>query len=290
MLRFTVAALLLTTFWGGAPMRPTAFAWLGVVLPLDAPRLFRKLSEGSGWPWLRAWPGSLFTLARTLLDVHDEAGEHRAYALASLVGAVVLPLGLTLLLGPRSMRALGLRRPNREILTLIGAALLALVPLSLAMSLHPTFQSALEARLSGSAWFFFAAIVGTAAEHFFFHGVLLAWLHPSGRFPESPLLGAPLMWPGRRLDGSIDGRRASLADALRSLAIPADCLWPCLLSGPLFFLIHVGKPDAELWLSALAGPILAWLAYRTNGLLAPLIIHLAASVLGGLFVALAWAM
>jgi hypothetical protein len=285
-LRFVVAALLLSTFWGGSPMRPSAFSWLGVAVPVDAPHFFGALSEASGLNWLRAWPGSLFDLSRALLKVHDEAGEHQAYALASVIGAVLLPLGLTLLLGPRSLRALGLRRPNHEIATLILAALAALVPLSVAMSFHPVFRAALDERLSGSRWFFFAAIVGTSAEHFFFHGVLLAWLHPSGSFPESPLLGAPWMWPGRMRDG----RRASFTDALRSLAIPRDCLVPCLLSGPLFFLIHLGKPDAELWLSALAGPILAWLAYRTNGLVAPLIIHLAASVLGALFVALAWAM
>ena len=123
-----------------------------------------------------------------------------------------------------------------------------------------------------SAWFALAVPIGGLTEHFFFPGVLLAWLHPSGAFPDADVLARRLVWPGRLLE---NGERAGTRAALASLAIPRSCIAPCLLSAPLFWAVHVGKPDAELWLSLPAGAFFAWLAYRTNGFVVPLLVHLA---------------
>lgn len=284
--RFVLAGLLLASFWAGGPMRPTAFALLGDGTWLDAPHFFEALARISGIDALRAWPGALFTLARLLVPGDGEAREHLVYAIGSVLGGIAIPLCLLALIGPRNASDIGLRRPSRELVPLLGVALAALVPLSLAMALHPAFRAELDARLAGSPTFLVAVLFGGVAEHFFFHGVLLAWLHPSGRFPDGPQFTAPIVWPLRR----IEGRRASLRDVLRSLRIPTSCIAPCLLSAPLFFAIHIGKPDAELWLSVLAGPVLAWLAYRTNGLVAPLIVHLAASLVAALLVGMSLAL
>jgi hypothetical protein len=189
----------------------------------------------------------------------------RDYVVVSVLGAVVLPLLVTRSLGPITFDALGIRRP-RSSLALLAVSYLAALPLALAMAMHPAFRAGVGDALARSWWFGIAVPVGTAAEHFFFHGVLLAWLHPSGAFPSSDELSAPFVWPGLRLENV----RASIA----SLAIPRSCVVPCLLSAPLFFAIHVGKPDAELWLSLPAGVVFAWLAYRTNGFVVPLVLHL----------------
>lgn len=281
--RFVLSYLLLVGFWAGGAMSPTAFAWIdpeGTWSPfLGAPRLFGTLASATGIEAIGVWPGALFSLASWLLPiVTDAEGQaHLAYALASLLGAVLVPLALCAAMGMRRAEDLGLRRPPNELWPLLGLALLALTPIVLGLALHPAFTSALDARLNGSPYFAVAVVVGASAEHFFFHGVLLAWLHPTGRFVE---VRAPLLWPGR----AVESGRANVRQALASLAIPRTALWPCLLSAPLFFAIHIGKPDEELWLSLIAGPVLAWLAFRTGGLIAPLVVHLSASLLAALIV------
>jgi hypothetical protein len=211
--------------------------------------------------------GALWDAAHGALGAPDY---WRDYVLVSVVGGVLLPLVLTRTIGPRTLDALGVRAPSRAALAVLAALYVALLPLVGVMSLHPAFRAGLDEALHRSRWFALAVPVGMGAEHFFFHGVLLAWLHPSGAFPPASELDRPLIWPGERLE---DGTRASVAASIASLAIPRSCLVPCLLSGPLFWAIHVGKPDPELWLSLPAGVIFAWLAYRTNGFVVPLVLH-----------------
>jgi hypothetical protein len=279
--RFVLAYLLLVGFWAGGAMSPTAFAWIdprgGFSEWLGAPAIFGGVADGTGIEAIGAWPGALFTLARAVLSSREDPEGHLRYALGSLLGGIVIPLGLCAAFGMRHAGDVGLRRPPRDLWPLLLLALIALSPIALGLALHPAFTSGLDARLSGSPTFALAVVVGASAEHFFFHGVLLAWLHPSLRFVAS---NGPLLWPGR----AIDGGRANVRQALASLAIPRSTILPCLLSAPLFFAIHIGKPDEELWLSLLAGPVLAWLAFRTGGLIAPLVVHLSASLLAALIV------
>ncbi len=247
-------------------------SWLG------APTIFSGLARLTGIEAIASWPGALFSLVRDAVTMQDtEAREHVVYALASVIGAVLIPVALSLAFGVRRLSDVGLRRPVPELWPLLGIALLALTPIAIGLSLHPAFGTALDERLAGSPWFALSVIVGGCAEHFFFHGVLLAWLHPTLRFVQ---VDRPLRWPGRRTSTG----KASVMGALRSLAIPREAVLPCLLSAPLFFAIHVGKPDGELWLSLIAGPVLAWLAFRTGGLVAPLVVHLSASLFAALIV------
>lgn len=271
-------------------MRPDAFLYAGIdARAFDAPHLFDALSRLTHVAPLAQYPFALFALSDHLvsaLGFDGEARAHLSYALGSVLGGVLVPLACLALIGPRRASDIGLRAPSRGLLPILGVALTALAPLSLVMALHPAFRAELDARLSGSPTFLLAVLFGGLAEHFFFHGVLLAWLHPSGRFPDDPMLSAPIVLPFARLGD----RRATLRDALASLRIPRSCVLPCLLSAPLFFAIHIGKPSPELWLSVLAGPVLAWLAYRTNGLVAPLVVHLAASLGAALLVGLGLAL
>jgi hypothetical protein len=259
VLRFALAYVLLATFWGGGALGMIA-APLGEGMvdasAFDAPSLCDALVEADG-------------------------GRHRSYALASLLGGVVVPLALARPLGARSLAELGLRRPGAAAWPILGVTVLASLPLALAMARAPVFRDALAMRLAGSPWYLVAVLAGGLAEHVFFHGVLLAWLHPSGRFPDAPALRAPLVLPGLRRP---EGGRAGLGEALRSLAIPRDCIGPCVLSAPLFFAAHAQTTDAELWLSPAAGAGMAWLACRTGGWALPALAHLAVSLVAALAV------
>lgn len=217
---------------------------------------------------LVAPPGPLWLVAHRVLG---PPLYWRDYVFVSVVGGVLLPLVLTRWIGPRTLDALGVRAPRRSALLLAALVFAGAAPLMLAMALTPEFRAGVHEALGRSAWFAVAVPVGSGAEHFFFHGVLLAWLHPSGAFPPARELLRPFVWPGKRL---ATGRSAGIREAIASLAIPRSCLAPCLLSAPLFVAIHVGKPDAELWLSLPAGIVFAWLAYRTNGFAVPWIVHM----------------
>jgi|GEM_PF-6376415 len=284
VLRFALAYVLLATFWGGGALGMIA-APLGDGMvdasAFDAPSLFDALARASGLGALRAWPGLLFRASDWLAPVEADGGRHRSYALASLLGGVVVPLALARPLGARSLAELGLRRPGAAAWPILGVTVLASLPLALAMARAPVFRDALAMRLAGSPWYLVAVLAGGLAEHVFFHGVLLAWLHPSGRFPDAPALRAPLVLPGLRRP---EGGRAGLGEALRSLAIPRDCIGPCLLSAPLFFAAHAQTTDAELWLSPAAGAGMAWLACRTGGWALPALAHLAVSLVAALAV------
>jgi hypothetical protein len=283
-LRFALAYVLLAAFWASASLGVLPLP-LGVgvidLSALDAPSAFDALADASGLDALRAWPGLLVRLCERMIGSADEGARYRSYALASLLGGVVVPLALARLLGARSLADLGLGRPGATAWPVLGLLVVASLPLSVVMAHAPVFREALAARLAGSPWYGLAVVVGGLAEHVFFHGVLLAWLHPSGRFPDAAALRSPLVLPGRRLP---HGGRAGLAASLRSLALPWDCLAPCVLSAPLFFAVHAGTTDAELWLSPAAGALLAWLAYRTGGWALPALAHLAVSLVAALVV------
>lgn len=279
--RALLAYALLATFWAGGALGEVGLGSARVDLGwLDAPSLFGALADTLHFGPLRAWPGALFRLTDGLMGPDDDGQFHRSYALASLIGAVLAPLALGWLFGARTPAALGLRRPSAAAWPILALACAASVPLSLAMAMTPTFQDALAARVAGSPYYLLAVAVGGGAEHVFFHGVLLAWLHPSGRFPDAPELAAPLLLPLLRRGG----RRTTLREALASLAIPRACIPACLLSAPLFFAIHAGASDGELLLSLPAGVIFAWLAYRTGGFALPGILHVGVSLVAALVV------
>lgn len=279
--RALVAYALLATFWAGGALGEVRLVHIDLGW-LDAPSIFGALADLVGFDALRGWPGSLFRLTDGLLGPDEDGQFHRSYALASLIGAVLAPLALGWLFGARTPAALGLRRPSAAAWPILALACAASVPLSIGMAMTTTFQDALATRVAGSPYYLLAIVVGGGAEHVFFHGVLLAWLHPSGRFPQSPELAAPLVLPFRPRDGG----RTTLRDTIGSLRIPSHCLPACLLSAPLFFAIHAGASDGELLLSLPAGVIFAWLAYRTGGFALPGILHVGVSLVAAIVVLL----
>jgi hypothetical protein len=123
-------------------------------------------------------------------------------------------------------------------------------------------------------------LAGMIGEHFLFHGVMLSAFHPSLRWPNAiPPISARakgwrglLQWLGiaHPAEGHTPWSRVEHWLGLRD-----GCLTPILVSAALFALIHVGKDPREAVLSVPGGMAMAFLAYRTDSLLTPLILHLA---------------
>ncbi|HEY3242063.1 MAG TPA: CPBP family intramembrane glutamic endopeptidase [Phycisphaerae bacterium] len=211
----------------------------------------------------------------------SDASSFRRYAAYFLLVQLVIPWSVMLLIRRGRPRDLGLRRPNRLALRIALPAYLISVPFLIWMVRSPGFvryyRPALEESMSGFLLMYLAAIVG---EHFLFHGVMLAAFHPSSRWPsaEPPLavrtsgVRGVLQWLGiaHPVDGATGWNRAG-----RWLGLRDGCLVAILASAALFALVHLGKDSREMLLSIPGGLAEAYLAYRTNSLLTPMVLHLA---------------
>lgn len=82
---------------------------------------------------------------------------------------------------------------------------------------------------------------------------------------------------GLRWLGLADDRRGATGwrGVMRGLGVPDHGEWAVLASGVLFALVHWGKDARELLLSLPGGIASAYLAYRTDTLATPLLLHLA---------------
>jgi membrane protease YdiL (CAAX protease family) len=117
-------------------------------------------------------------------------------------------------------------------------------------------------------------------EHFMFHGLFLALLRPGRRWPvvpepapvEGPAWHRALRWSGLAQPAHGNTR---LQRSMRWLGVPEGCLGAMVLQAVLFGVGHVGKAPAELILSFPGGLGLAYVAYRCNSFLVPMILHLA---------------
>lgn len=204
-------------------------------------------------------------------------------ALNWVMGLLILPLFATLLIGPRRPFDLGVRWPDRTGWIVAGVAILVAMPLVIGIALTPDFVAAYQQQSELSYWSAYYALIVMGPEHFLFQGLVLAWFHPSRKFPQmsGDALGTPLVWPWPR-STSLDEPTPD-ADTpsgwrwgafIRSLWIGWDCIPAVVLSGLLFFLVHWGKPPAELWLSLPGGCALAWIAVRLGSFVIPFLIHL----------------
>jgi membrane protease YdiL (CAAX protease family) len=64
----------------------------------------------------------------------------------------------------------------------------------------------------------------------------------------------------------------------RWLGLPEGCLWAMTLQALLFGLVHFGKAPAELLMSFPGGLALAYVAYRCNSFLVPMLLHAATAL------------
>jgi len=137
-------------------------------------------------------------------------------------------------------------------------------------------------RRAGLAAFLGYYLVNMCAEHFFFHGVLLAAFRRDRRWPGAtaltPVTGTGwrrwMQWVG--LAQPIDHHAVGRLERVRQwLGLPRGCAVAMVGSAALFGFIHVGKDVRELLLSFPGGLASAYLAYRSNSWLTPLALHLA---------------
>lgn len=204
------------------------------------------------------------------------------WAMLSAVMALVLPWVVMAVIGRGRPRDLGIRRPNRIGWRLLIFGYLASFPLLAAMASSPTLQAYYRREIDAYsvAGLFGPYMVVLIAEHFLFHGVYLAVLRPGRRWPIVP---EPAPTEGTRLGKVL--RRLGLAQptgdargvlrVMRWIGLPDACLTAVLLQTVLFGLIHLGKAPAEVAMSFPGGLAMAYVAYRCNSWLVPMLLHAA---------------
>ncbi|MFQ5494039.1 MAG: CPBP family intramembrane glutamic endopeptidase [Phycisphaerae bacterium] len=222
-------------------------------------------------------------------------------------------------------RDLGLRIPNRFGWRILVAGYVPAVPFLWWMTQSPGFARPYQATFDrgGVGLTLLHYLFVFFAEHFFFHGVLLAICRSDRRWPSvtnvtrvpdsshgvphsshgvphsspqakgggrlppvlPPTRAAPrwvrsLQWIGL---GQPAGGAAGFAKIARRIGLPPGCGAAVVCSGLLFAAVHLTKDPRELLLSLPGGLALAYIAYRTNSLLTPFVLHMATAATAALF-------
>ncbi len=245
--------------------------------------------------WVRAQPWMPRGLCEVIRQFHIFAGRQVTaaaslvdwplvgrwgWALVSLAMGLVLPWLIMALIGRGRPRDLGLRWPNRVGWRLIAVGYLGSLPLLALMASSPATRAYYQHDVAhwSLGRVFGPYLMVLIAEHFLFHGVLLAVLRPGRRWPTVPtpapadgtIARRVVRWIG--LAQPTDGARG-LRRLGRWIGLPDACWWALLLQTALFGLVHVGKSPAELAMSFPGGLAMGYVAYRCNSWLVPIILH-----------------
>ncbi len=198
------------------------------------------------------------------------------------LAAGAIPWLVMLVSGRGRPAELGLRLPNRYGWRILGLGYLIALPFLWWMIGAPDFAARYLDRYerAGAAAFTGYYLINMATEHFLIQGVVLAACRSGRRWPLAiPVEPAKargyrsvLQWLGmaQTVDASPAGSRAT-----RWLGLPNGCAAAIVTSGVLFALVHFGKHPRELVLALPGGLAQAYIAYRTNTWLVPLVLHLA---------------
>lgn len=256
------AAFYLLLFWSQrAPWAPAWFRWMqnGIrhffeVAMTALVRAFGAQSLPIGWRW---------------------AG-------TSVVMGILLPWLFMALIRRGHPRDIGLRLPNRIGWRILPAGYLLALPALYAMASSPATRTWYRKQLEGRTALALVAtyLVVLVAEHFMFHGILLALLRRERRWPvipppakvEGPLWQKALRFLGLAQPSSGE---TGLPRALRWLGIPEDCLGAMVFQAVMFGICHIGKSPSEALLSFPGGLALGYLAYRGGSTLVPMTLHMA---------------
>ncbi len=193
--------------------------------------------------------------------------------------AFAVPWLVMAVIGRGRPTALGWRVPNRLAWRLLLVSFVVAAPFQVWMVRSPQFAGQyMEHLRSGAAGFAAFYAVNMFAEHFLFHGVLLAAVRRDRCWPQPvPVAhdGRPgairfLQWLGM---AAPTGDARGLHRMTRWFGLTDGCVAPIVVSGLLFGAVHVGKDPRELLLSIPGGIILGYIAYRTNSWLVPLGLH-----------------
>jgi hypothetical protein len=199
-----------------------------------------------------------------------------------LITAIVVPWVFMAVMGRPRLSDLGWRRPNRIGWRVLIVAYVLSLPFLIWMAQSPEIAGDYLPHLRRAGAFSFLSFyaVNMFSEHFLLHGVVLALLRPGWRWPAPPplaeggstALNRSLRWIG--LAQPVEGA-ARTARIRTWLGLPEACAWAIVGSAFLFALVHLGKDPREFVLSLPGGAALAYLAYRTNSMFTPLLLHLA---------------
>ena len=197
-----------------------------------------------------------------------------------LVGLAV-PLVAALLLLRATPASLGFRSPNRTGWRLLVAGFVLTFPFLIFMAYGAGMRSYYlpAMKRAGTMPFLAYYAINMLTEHCLFHGVLLGAFRPTGRWPNSP---PPA--PATPASGCCAGLRSWLGIGLVRvdpephavaawLGLAPACGYAIVASGMLFALVHVGKDWREAALSLPGGIAIAYVAFRGNSLLIPLLLH-----------------
>lgn len=231
------------------------------------------------WNQPRSWLYHVVDAGFAWAGVSSPSMELRHGALLFL-SLCVLPWLIMLLLGRGRPRDIGFRRPNRLAWRVITVGFAVSIPFLLWMvgSEHfgPYYRPHI-ARVGG--WVFVGYYAANMfCEHFFFHGVMLAVLRIGFRWPAPPTLassatsgvGRVLQWVGL---AQPTGDARGFGRIVRWLGLRDGCVGAIVLSALLFGLIHAPKDPRELLLSFPGGAGMGYLAFRSNSLLTPFLLH-----------------
>lgn len=136
---------------------------------------------------------------------------------------------------------------------------------------------------SGMAILIVFFLVNLTTEHFLLQGVVLALVRPGLRWPDRVDViedaeggwRSVLQWCGLCQP---TGDARGLKRWTRWAGLPDGCVAALAVSTLLFALVHCGKDIREIFASIPGGLAMAYLAYRTNTWLTPVVIHGLAAV------------
>lgn len=204
------------------------------------------------------------------------------YALYYFVTAGLVPWGVLALLGRARATSLGLRWPNRFGARVLLVGTVVSAPCLWWMIDQSGVAEAYVAGLDRIGYVPALTVYLTVlcAEHFFFHGTVLAVCRVGFRWPGAPPLEHDASTRRRRVlqwFGMAQPTRGAsgLQKMTRWLGLADGCTSAIICSGVLFASVHLGKNPRELLLSLPGGLASAYLAYRTNSLLVPAALHFA---------------
>ena len=202
------------------------------------------------------------------------------WAIYFVLAAGVIPWAVLALARRGRPYNLGFRLPNRIGWRIIAVGWLLAFPFQLWMIKGASFADYYRPQLerSGGLVFlsYYAAVI--LAEHFYFHGFLLATCRSGGSWPGPATVVPPggglrvsvLQWLG--LCQPVDGATGT-AKLTRWIGLQDRCLLPILVSVLLFAAVHLGKDPRELALSLPGGIALGYVSYRTNTWFIPFLLH-----------------
>ncbi len=244
------------------------------------------------WPaylhsWNRHATGWVLSIAEKLLagQSHHAAFHEIRHAIYLILVLVALPLFTMCVIRRCRLADFGLRKPNIIGLRVLLVGYAISVPLTIYVAVSPEFSNYYLgiAQRTGVSVLLGYFIINVTTETLFYQGILLALCRKDFRWPEpAPVtvhangkIECVLRWCGlaQSTDGVVGIRKIT-----RWLGLQDGCLTAIFVSGAMFVLVHEGKGTREIGVSMLNGPLLAYVAYRTNTWLVPLLLHVAAGI------------